>query len=204
MEAVGVESVALPRRVRWLQKWTASNDDNPSSDSVGVTCYPERMNSTLIALISLVVSVASAGFTGWQAIEMRRARRIEEQRRHHERTPEFRAEVEPLNEGAWHRLWIVLTTPEALDSLTVTILEPHSVWFPPEQTGVEPASASKNASWGLVEPGMRNVAFRIEWEDDNSGLLRLSLRGTRGPEIWNVQEAVELPEKPYDVSQSIY
>ena len=176
----------------------------PRRMSVGATCYQERVSSTSIAIIALLVSVASAAFAGWQAVETRRVRRIEDLRRHRERTPEFRAEVEPVNDGGWHRLWIVLTTPEGLDSLTVTILEPHLVWFPSGQSGVEPGPDSKHASWGQVEPGIRDVAFRVEWEDDHSHLVRLFLRGTRGSEIWNVQEEVELPAKPYDVSQSVF
>lgn len=161
------------------------------------------MISIVIAIVALVVSVASAVFAGWQAVEARRVRQIEAERRHEERIPTFRLEVEPVNGGQWHRLWVVLTSAEALDSLAVTILGPHLVWFPSNQKGVEPGPDSKLGSWGRVDPGVRDVAFRVECEDDDSHTVRLALRGMRGVERWDVQAEVELPAKPYDVLDSI-
>src|SRR5690242_12372204 len=104
------------------------------------------VTSTVIALVALIVSLVSAGFAGWQAVETRRVRQIERDRRHEERTPQFRLQVESMNDGQWHRLWLVLTSPEALDSLSVTILDPQLLWFPAGQTGVQPGPDSKHAS----------------------------------------------------------
>ncbi len=161
------------------------------------------MTSTVIAIVALVVSVASAVFAGWQAVETRRVRQIEGGRRHEERTPTFRVGVEPLNDGQWHRVWVILTSAEALDSLAVTILDPQHAWFPSGQAGVEPGPDSKHASWGHVAPGVRDVAFRVQWDHDDSHVVRLALRSKRGAERWGVQAEVELPAKPYDVLDSI-
>jgi hypothetical protein len=161
------------------------------------------VTSSVIAIVALVVSLASAGLVGWQAVEARRVRQIEDGRRHQERTPTFHVEVEPVNGGQWHRLWIILTSAQAVDSLTVTILDPQLAWFSSDQTGVEPGPDSKDASWGPVAPGVRDVAFRVEWEGDESHLARLSLRSTRGIENWTTQAEVELPAKPYNVLDSI-
>lgn len=182
---------------------SASELSWPSRADIGAACYQLGVTSTVLAVVALVVSVASAVFTGWQAVETRRVRQIEGERRHEERTPTFRVEVEPVNDGQWHRLWVVLTSAEALDSLAVTILDPQLVWFPSGQAGVEPGPDSKHGSWGHVEPGLRDVAFRIEWEDDDTHVARIALRSKRGAEMWHVQAEVDLPGKPYDVRDSI-
>lgn len=160
------------------------------------------MTITLLA-VTAFATLATAAFVGWQAVEMRRNRQISDWHHHDARKPTFRPEVEPVNDGEWHRLWIILTKPEALDSLEVTILEPQIAWFPSGQTGVEPGQRRKVASWGKVVPGKRDVAYRIEWSDDKSHLAHLSLRSTRGTESWDTLIEVELPAKPYDLLDSI-
>lgn len=179
-------------------RWSAERC-HPSREDVPGACYQQDVTSTIIAIVALIVSVASAVFACWQAVEARRVRQIEGGRRHEERTPTFHVEVERVNGGQWHRLWVILTSGEALDSLAVTILDPQLAWFPSGQAGVEPGPDSKHASWGHVAPGVRDVAFRVEWEDDDSHLLRLALRSTRAAETWDVHSEVELPAKPYNV-----
>jgi hypothetical protein len=117
----------------------------------------EGVTSNVIAFVALIVSLVSAG---WQAVETRRVRQIERDRRQEQRSPQFRRQVESMNDGRWHRLWVVLSSPEALDSLSVKILDTQLLWFPAGQTGVQPGPDSKHASWGHVEPGVRDVALR--------------------------------------------
>lgn len=158
----------------------------------------------IVAVVALLVSVASAVFARRQAVETRRLREIEQRRHHGERRPSFNLEVEAVNDGQWHRLWVILTTPEALDSLEVTILDPQLIWFRSGQRGVEPGLDRKVAAWGSVEPGVRTVAWRIASEDDDGHCVRLGIRATQGAESWSLQEEVELPAKPYDLMQSVY
>jgi hypothetical protein len=135
--------------------------------------------STVIAVVALVVSVASTVFTGWQAVETRRVRQIEVARRHEKRTPTFRTEVEAINDGQWHRLWIVLTSAGALDSLAVTILDPMLVWFPPARPGSSRDQTANKAHGGRLSRACATFAFRIEWEDEDSHLARIALRSKR-------------------------
>jgi len=155
----------------------------------------------IIASLALVVSIGSAMVAKRSADE---SRAIELQRRHTERLPVVIAEIEEMNQGQWHRLWLVLKSFEPLDSIRVEILDDIDVLFGDGQTGVEPGvGRTRIATWGKLPVGKREAAWRVAIGKAAPESMRLLLTCAIEGDEWPVQQTVDLPST-YDVSQSVY
>jgi hypothetical protein len=110
-----------------------------------------RLRSTAIAAfvlsaLALIVAGVSAAYARVQGVETRELRRIEDGRRHEERAPKLTGEVEAVNNGDWHRLWLTLETPTSLERLEVHIVEGEGLSFTPGTNGVAPMSLGPASS----------------------------------------------------------
>lgn len=148
----------------------------------------------IIALLALIVSVGSGVYTRMQGLETKRLAQIEAERRHEERKPVFVPQVEPVNGGAWYRLWLGLEDGPHLAGLDLEIIEARGVAFPPPQDGVDPRGREPNiATWGEIRPGER-ACWRIElWERQPREMrARVLARGVNG-ESWVIPLLVHVP-----------
>jgi|GEM_PF-5970353 hypothetical protein len=158
----------------------------------------------LVSALALVVSIGSAVYAKRGADETRELRAIESQRRHDERTPRLDAQIETLNEGQWHKLWLILQSAESLDAFKVDILDDPDVWFGDGQTGVEPGvGRTRTANWGALPIGKREAALRVVIGNKAPGEMRLLVTCTIGDDRWPVVCTVDLPST-YDLLQSVY
>jgi len=175
--------------------------------------------AVLIAGLALVVSLGSVVFAKRSVDEARAMRAIESQRRHAERSPSLDGQVEEMNQGQWHRLWLNLKTSEPLDSVRADILDEPDVWFADGQTGVQPGvGRTRTAIWGGLSVGKREAAWRIAIGKaaphsmpllhdllhrrlSKSRITRVHQTGA-GPE-WPVLLTVDLPST-YDVANSVW
>lgn len=164
----------------------------------------------IVASLALLVSVGSAVFAKRGADETRALRAIESQRRHTERSPALGAQVDEMNveeesnQGQWHRLWLVLETPEPLDSVNAEILDEPDVWFADGQTGVQPSvGRTRTAIWGALPVGKREACWRIAIGKSAPHNMRLLLTCSIGDDEWPVLLTVDLPST-YDVANSVW
>ena len=158
----------------------------------------------IVAGLALVVSIGSAVFAKRSADETQALRAIESQRRHTERTPALDALVEEMNQGQWHRLWLILGSSESLDSVRADILDDPDVWFSDGQNGVEPGlGRTRTATWGTIPVGKREAAWRVAFGKAAPNSLRLLLTCSIGSDEWLVLRTVDLPST-YDVLDSVY
>jgi hypothetical protein len=77
--------------------------------------------ATTLSIVALGVSVAAAGFTGWQAAAQHRTYAIERERRRDERTPVFKARLREFY--GKENLRLELSSPWTVDQIVVEILE---------------------------------------------------------------------------------
>ncbi|MCM0622816.1 hypothetical protein [Nocardioides bruguierae] len=152
--------------------------------------------SDSLSLVAVVISLVALWHTFRQG-------RINLERWHRDQTPVIDIEAEEVSGGTWHRLRFELADSMDLDQVLVTIGGPHLVWFSDQQEGVTPGAASKSARIAPLRAGAREASLRVEWEDDDSHVVQLTLECKRGSEAWTLHRSVVLPAKPYDVLQSI-
>ncbi len=173
----------------------------------------ERHHTWLMALAALILSVlalfmagASALYTKRQADATTATAALEAERRHEERTPLFDVWIEPVNHGQWHRLWVRLTSGEALSSVEVDITEGEGVEFTTGQHGVEPGArppvlhASKRGDAG--QEGMapdERAAWRVMLPQNRPAKIRLKISAVQNESKWNVAVAVTVPPDPMNM-----
>jgi hypothetical protein len=163
-----------------------------------------ELAAVLIAALALVVSLGSVVFAKRSVDEARVMRTIESQRRHAERTPALDAQVDEMNHGQWHCLWLILTTAEPLDSVRADILDEPDVWFADGQTGVQPGvGRTRRAFWGALPVGKREAAWRIAIDKTAPHSIRLLLTCSIGHEEWPIVLTVDLPST-YNVANSVW
>lgn len=131
-----------------------------------------------ISIIAVVVSLFSVFYVKKQADAQASMARVDAARRREERQPTMVAEVEPVNDGQWHRLWLRLTSAEELSSLEVEIADGHGAQFTTGQRGVP---------LGVDRPVLH--AFSA---DEETG-AKTGLKPDHSA-VW----ALELPEAPQD------
>lgn len=168
--------------------------------------------SLVISVLALLVSVLSARYSRAQAVAAEAAARMEAARRHEESKPVLSAEIEPVNDGGWHRLVLTLDGPRPLDQLDVEIVEGLGATFTSGQFGVAPMGAEPlRASYPRDEPlrpGDRHrwqIEFDREKTDGEDLRLRVHCVGTDdagAPANWDV--VIPATGVPYDLSRSAY
>jgi len=156
-----------------------------------------------ISVIALVIAVASAKYTRDQAVESRKMRQIEAERRHQERTPEFAAEVEPVNDGAWFRLWLTLDGATPLHRIEAHLLDPEGASFTTGQDGVAAGNARPQDAVGDFPDGLLSGdrhCWRIELGKDPSAgttvRVRVRCHGRNAdgdPVAWTVLAQADVP-----------
>lgn len=109
-----------------------------------------------------------------------------------------------MNQGQWHRLWLILKTSEPLDSVRADILDEPDVWFADGQTGVQPGvGRTRTAIWGGLSVGKREAAWRIAIGKAAPHSMPLLLACSIGDDEWPVLLTVDLPST-YDVANSVW
>lgn len=163
-----------------------------------------ELAAVLIAGLALVVSIGSVVFARRSVDEARAMHVIESQRRHAERSPALHAHVEEMNQGQWHRLWLILESSESLDFVRADILDEPDVWFADEQSGVQQGvGRTRAATWGTIPVGKREAAWRIAVGEAAPDSMRLLLTCSIGSDQWPVLLTVDLPAT-YDVLKSVW
>lgn len=162
-----------------------------------------------ISVVALIVAAASAFYarkqadaTKEQANAATRMARNDAERRLEERRPSFAGEIEPMNDGGWHRLWLRSTSKEALSSVDVEIAEGYGVQFTSGQHGVDPAErppvlhARVEDEKGRPRPLGPNdrAAWRVQLPDSRPPRIRLNVSAAAGEEAWTaVSVVVDVP-----------
>lgn len=171
----------------------------------------ERHHTWLMALAALILSVlalfmagASALYTKRQADATTATAALEAERRHDERTPLFDVWIESVSFG--HRLWVRLTSGEALSAVDVEITEGEGVEFSTGQHGVDPGArppvlhASK---WGEAgQEGMapdERTAWRVMLPQNRPSKIRLKISAVQNESKWNVAVPVAVPPDPMNM-----
>jgi hypothetical protein len=155
----------------------------------------------VISVLAIVVSGLSVVYVRSQALSAKGLAGIERARHHDERTPRFEAEIEAVS-GGWFRLWLRLTSSEALTSLEVDADESSGITFTSGQQGVDPSGSSPlraTAMTGLV-PDARE-AWRISLPAKRPEQMRLLVRAQAGDDRWDVPVLVAVP---YGVTYSVH
>lgn len=166
--------------------------------------------SFIISLFALVVAVVAALYARQQAVETRRQRQIEEDRRRQELAAETRLVLEPVNGGSWHRLVLDNTTDRDVVGAVVDIVDGPGCWFTPGTNGVEARYGQLPQRAQLddvdrLEPGRRHM-WRIEFDEQRTtGTLRVhaaltSAVDTSAPRTWT--KVVDL-KAPVDLSRTV-
>jgi len=157
----------------------------------------------VVSLFALIVSSTAVLFTKRQSDAAIRTVALDAERRHQERTPTFDGGIELVNDGKWHRLWLRLTSPEALSSVEVEINEGSGVAFTTGQHGVNPTepapvlhiyTADEHGATGLA-PDER-TAWRVQLSASRSPKVRLMVRSVIGDDLWTVPIPVDVPLDP--------
>ena len=104
----------------------------------------------VVSVLAVLVAGASARYSRQQAEDTRRLARLEAERRREERTPRLVGEIESMNSGGWHRLWLRLESAEPLAHVHAEIIEGRGMSFTSGQHGVEP-----NGSQPLLATAVR-------------------------------------------------
>jgi hypothetical protein len=157
-----------------------------------------------LSAVAVVVSASSALYAKQAADETKKLRKIESDRRHNERTPTFRAEIEAMNAGQWYRMWLALETDEPVDGVEVEITDGKDVYFGDGQTGVEPGvGRTRSARWGRMTMGTKDAAWRIVVGPKAPIEMRLRVTSAIGVENWQVLLTVPLPATR-DVAESVW
>jgi len=155
----------------------------------------------ILSILALLVSGLSAWYARTQAHAAKEATAIERDRRHGERAPHFDAEIEDVNgDGGFYRLWITVTSEEALDDVSVELPPACSFGFTP---GIHGVSDSRHADSyeGEIEPGGR-ACWRVELvPDHHKDREKVLVSARRGTGKWSRQVPVEVP---YDLMKSAY
>lgn len=150
------------------------------------------MLSLAVAVISAKAALAGARASERQADDAHRVRVLEEQRRHEERAPVLKPEIETVN-GQWQRLWIDVVSREDVDALTVTIEKTPRVRFLGNQLPVDGSADTYTATLTGLRAGARETALRIEAEDGRAYEVALRLESRIGDETWTTIKRVQLP-----------
>jgi hypothetical protein len=149
-----------------------------------------------LSSLAILIAAASAVFTKSGRDETRQLRRIEDDRRHDERRPALHAELEDVDGGEWHRLWLVLESSEPLDSVGVEILDKADVSFADDQMGVKlGAGPTTVAAWNGLPVGVKEAAWRVVIGRDAPESIRLRTTPSIGGESWLVLLTVPVPSR---------
>lgn len=143
----------------------------------------------LISFVSLAVAIGSFVYT-------RRRDHRDRDRRREERGPCFLGGIEPMNDGAWHRLWLELNSTEPLTSLMAELVRGAGVAFTSGQDGVDPAGPPTTARWDAPLAAGHRATWRVALEEDDRAKETL-VRATcwRGKESWTVLVMVQVPPR---------
>ncbi len=157
------------------------------------------------ALIISILALLAAGLSAWyarsQAHHQAEATRIERDRRHGERAPDFEAEIEDVNgDGGFYRLWVTLTSVEALDQISVELPSTCAFVFTPGIHGVADNRHAESYE-GKIEPNGR-ACWRVELVHENyTEKQKLLVRSQEGADKWSRQVVVDVP---YDVGATVF
>lgn len=156
----------------------------------------------VLSCFALPISVVSLVFV-WRRDQRDKARRTDEEkrhaweqeRRHRDRTPKLHGGIEPMNEGAWHRLWVELDSGESLTSLRVELPDDAGLQFTPSQNGVGSDAVLAVADWNDLATTGRAV-WRIEQIVERKRTVRVVGRCRIGDDEWPVPVDIQTPSAP--------
>ncbi len=152
-----------------------------------------------LSMVSIVIAVTSVVHARRQAVSTEQMASNDADRRRLERVPDLVGEIEPVNDGAWHRLRLRLLSDEALTGLTVEIIDGHGVAFTGSQNGVDSSSPYpiQLASWGSLSPS-ETACWRVQLGEQGSTELWLlvTCRGAAAKDRWTRTLKAEAPVGP--------
>jgi len=155
-----------------------------------------------LGALALLVSIVSARYSFLatrsarvQAEAAQRQTEIEHQRRHDERRPTWDAKVEPeRKDERSFLLSLVLTSREAVDSVTVRLLSPEDFLFTTDQPA-SPASRRVATLQDRLRPGHPEARWPVRVPSHLRGhLARLQIDTTISDQKWTTWLDVPLPE----------
>jgi hypothetical protein len=168
--------------------------------------------SLLVALLALVIALASAAYARRQAAASEGVLSIEQQRRLDERRPRFSGAVERIEQGVV-RLVVTLESDEALSKAEFNIVPGQGISFDRNELGVHPVESggvSRVAfSYGLRpagEPiGMKprsSMAWKVKLAENHVDTLRLEVAcSDLAGEQWD-SILIEAPVEP-DITKTV-
>jgi hypothetical protein len=167
--------------------------------------------SLLVALLALVIALASAVYARRQAAASEGVLSIERQRRLDERRPRFSGAVERIEQGAV-RLVVTLESNEALSKAEFNIAPGQGISFDRNELGVhsvEPGDVPRSAfSYSLRgEPiGMKprsSMAWKVNLAQHHTDSLRLEVACSDfAGERWD-SVLIEAPVEP-DITKTVW
>lgn len=144
------------------------------------------VQSPVMVIAALVISILAALFSGWQAVGQHRTANYERDRRHDERTPIFIADSY-LGNASIPNIRLRLKSPRVLSSLTVSVLTPGVVMH----RGSFTIHSREIDSIGSVAPG-KSMVWVITSLLPHTETVELEIDCTEGDEQWKVLESVDL------------
>ena len=156
----------------------------------------------VISVLALLVAAASGIYARHSALSAREVAEIEVARHRKEREPRFEVEIESVNEGGWHRLWLRLTSDEPLDGIEVTLDAQDGITFTSSQAGVDPNDRSHlHAKVPKRLDHRERAAWRVSLPEQRPRQATLLVSARLGHDSWNVPVHVDVPG---DVANSVW
>ncbi|MGW3805871.1 hypothetical protein [Micromonospora sp. NPDC005113] len=158
--------------------------------------------SAAVAVVAAGVAVAAWRAAHRAAKAAERSAVIDEQAWHKQQTPTFKAQIEPVNDGGWHRLALQLEGPADLDDVVVEILGGELV-FTDGHHGVDrPDIGRPHKAWVYSQDGMRTglrlgeaARWRVAAAEEHveSDEVRLRIEARASDSAWKVLVPVTVP-----------
>lgn len=158
--------------------------------------------SAAVAVVAAGVAVAAWRAAHRAAEAAERSALIDEQAWHKQQAPTFKAQIEPVNDGGWHRLALQLEGPTDLDDVVVEVLGGELV-FTDGHNGVDrPDDGRPRKAWVYSQDGVRTglrlgevAKWRVAAAEEHveSDEVQLRIEARAGKAVWRVLVPVAVP-----------
>ena len=179
-----------------MLRWVQTRDERPEPRQICRLCQMV-VAAFVMSVLAIVVSGVSVVYVRSQAMAATEISDIERSRHLAERTPRFGAEVESMNDGGWFRLWLRLTSDQAMDEVEVTLDQDAGITFTSGQEGVDPADRSHLHAKVPSKLGQRErTAWGVALRKERPRQTTLLVQAQAGRDSWSTSLVVALPSDP--------